>query len=180
MESIRMLNDGDRFYIVIENPTDNTKRAAVDFVSGLMGVCKQEETPKDVLPVKVGPYEVPKDLPEAKEQKPIKIPYIGSTKMFNEWYLKYDEVGDKNQPILLSNCRKYLNRYLRNIQREDISAISKFLTDFEPIFKNTQENILKSNGFKDLNAFLTTSSPGNIQAAYDVCKKAICQQLDIK
>lgn len=178
-----MLNDGDRFYIVIENPTDSTKRAAVQFVSDLMGVHTQEEIPKDVLPVKLEPYEIPSDLPEVtqiEEPKPIKIPYIGNVKLFNEWYLKYNEIGKENQLILLSNCRKFMNRYLRYVQREDIKSVSKFLVDFEPILKRMQEEILKRNGYGDLDAFLANENKDNIQAAYDVCRKAICQQLDIK
>lgn len=178
-----MLNDGDRFYIVIENPTDKTKKEAIQFVSGLMGIQPRDETPEGVLPAKLEPYEIPDNLPEAtegKETKKVKIPYIGNVKTFNEWYLKYNEVDTDNQSILLSNCRKFMNRYLRNVQRENIKAVSKFLIDFEPILKNMQRTILKRNGYSELKPFLENEKEDNIQAAYDACRKAICQQLDIE
>lgn len=187
MDSIRILNEDTRLYIVFDNPSAEAKQAAMDFVSKRIGAKAKEETPTGVYPPKVLPYQVPENLEEVKientEEKPkenVKIPYISSPEIFVEWYLKYDSLDARNQSILLTRCKYFMSAHLKKVHRSNISEIKTFLLDFEPIFGNTINDILKKNGYNNLKAFLNTEGEANIQAAYDVCKNGICNTLKIK
>ena len=184
MESIRILDDDSRFYIVIENPTIEAKKAAIEFVATRLGVGKkvQEELPMGVFPVAVMDYEVPNDIPEVeiKTSNGFIIPDITNAKLFIEWWLKYEHLNIEMQHEALPKLKSFMINYLKRIHRSEKEEVEKFLMDFEPIFENTIKKVLRKNGYNNLKAFLSTESEGNIKAAFDVCKNGICSILDIK
>jgi len=180
MGSIRILNDGDRFYIVFENPTEDDKKAALEFVSKRLGIKQNVEKPEGVYPAKVEPYKIPENLEEIDvKTKKVIIPYINSPSVFIKWYLKYEELDKTNQKKLLQMCQAYIQDYFKKVHRDDIVAVKKFLVDFSPMFENTTKEILKKNGYNNLKAFLNTEGEANIQAVFDVYKKGLYNSLGI-
>lgn len=177
MQTIRILNDETRFYIVIENPTAEDKKAAMDFVSKQMGAAVAEEKPEGVLPTKVEPYKLPPKMEDELSQECIQS--ITSPEVFVDRYLKYGTLSKSDKDAFMEQGRNFMSDRLNKTRRSDIGQVKKFLMDFEPIFKNTITHVLKINGYKTLKAFLNTESDANIQAVYDKCKKGIRETLNI-
>lgn len=181
MDSIRILNDGDRFYVVIEKPTEEDKQSAIDFVARLTGIKAKEETPKGVPPAKVEPFTVPENVTEvSSSNKEFSIPRIESPETFTEWYLKMNTFSEENQKKVIAKCKSYMFAYLKGLRRSDMERVKKFMTDFEPAMKDHINNILEKNGYSNLNAFLEVEGDANIQAAYDLCKRKLLNSIGIK
>lgn len=179
MESIRILNDESRFYIVFENPTTEDKAAALEFVAKRLGIKKvEEEKPVGILPNKVESYSVPEEKAE-EEIAEVKIPWINTKKAFIEWYQKFDSVPECQKDEWFKKLGSFMLRYEKRIKKTDIEKVKEFLLDFEEIFKNRINEILKMNGYNDLRMYLEKESNNNIIAAYDSCRDAIFEALRI-
>ena len=180
MESIRILNDESRFYIVFDNPTQEDKAAALEFVAKRLGIQKvEEEKPISLLPNKVEPYAVPEEKEDPVIEE-VKIPYIGTKKLFIEWYKKYDLVPENQKDEWFKKLGFFISKYEKRVKKTDIEKVKEFLLDFEEIFKNRLGEIMKMNGYNDLRIFLDKESNNNILAAYDSCKSALFKALKIE
>ena len=114
MTSIRLLSDGDRFYIVMDHPTEEDKKAAMEFVSERMGMKVQEETPKGVLPVTVEKYTVPENAPEVKTEK-LQIKVINTVNEFIEWFKRYPTIVGVDQRKLKNQMNFYIKSKIDTI-----------------------------------------------------------------
>lgn len=171
MTSIRLLSDGDRFYIVMDHPTEEDKKAAMEFVSERMGMKVQEETPKGVLPVTVEKYTVPENAPEVKTEK-LQIKVINTVNEFIEWFKRYPTIVGVDQRKLKNQMNFYIKSKIDTI-KDGIEEAKKFLVEYETILKEPLDEILKKNGYNDLNAFLSMENDENIIAVFYTCKEFI-------
>lgn len=177
MSSIRIVNDNSRLYVVIENPTDEDRKRAMDFVTACLNKTNiKEEKPIDVLPIKV---EEPK-IVEPKPMEAVRIPWITKKNVFIEWYMKYPDIPDDQKADCEYKLRSFFMKYKKKINTSDIESVKGFLMDFEPIMKETINRVLNTNGYNHLDAFLDNEGNENILAVYKMCIKGIHDALSIK
>ena len=175
MTSIRLLSDGDRFYIVIDHPTEDEKKAAMDFVSERMGIQNiKEETPKGVLPVNVESYTIPENLKDVKKEK-LQIKVINTVEEFIDWFQMYPTLDPYNKKKLKNQLNFYIKNKINKI--ESIDDIKMFLMNYKPILNTQIEEILKKNGYNDLNTFLNAEGEQNITAVFNTCKEFLVNSI---
>lgn len=188
MADIRLLEDGNRFYIVLENPSDEDKTKAVAFVSNMLKISNDKimgrvENPKEVIPANAERLSVPNDAKEVSIDKPqIKkqLSTINSTKSFVEAYKEFPNLDDKEKGELLKKCKEFMWKYMKGIDKSDVMAVKKFMLELQDVLEKPIKEILKRNASRSLQSFLETETDYNIQAAYDICRKNICNGLGIK
>lgn len=192
MDSVRLLNDNNRYYVVIENPTDADKKAAMDFVSKLMGIPVKEEVPIGILPNQVVKYEVPKNLEEVPVKRPVQkqvqtqpqkqsapIPFLNTPEDFMNLYFKMEDMGEEERKPVAKKCKIYMLTYFKRMHQGDIADMKKFLLDFEKLFKETIHKAVKENGYHNLQAFLNTENEMKVRSLYQVCRDGIKNELNI-
>ena len=184
MDSIRILNDGGRFYIVMENPSPEDKNAALDFVASMLGAKVSEETPTGVEPAKVEKYTVPDNLKEipvviTHEEKP-EMPEIKTIEDFVKWYPQINAFDADTKTKLIEEMRPIVRAYFRTCHKAKMDEVKKFLTDLEPVLTDMIANAVEKSESKDLEGFLNGSSDMQIQALYTSCRVSLSNELKIK
>ena len=110
MADIRLLEDGNRFYIVLENATDEDKTKALAFVSNMLNinnnrVMNKIETPQDVIPANTEPLSIPAQAKEVSTDKILskrQIEMVNSTKDFVEAYKEFPNLDhDEKEALFL-------------------------------------------------------------------------------
>ncbi|WP_097005255.1 hypothetical protein [Lacrimispora amygdalina] len=200
---IKLLNDETRFYIVLENPSDEEKLKAIDLVSSIFGIKKKEEKPEGVIPARVEDTKIPdeensimlkgesnrigvteplKDKEDTNKGKAASrwVPPITSPEMFVKEYLSYNTLDEKSQKWVIINCSRYMKRYLATLDSDNSDVIRNFINDFSPVLENTITQFLKNNGYSNLKGFLSRAEETEIKAMYEACKLSVCRGLNIK
>jgi len=188
MADIRLLEDGNRFYIVLENATDEDKTKALAFVSNMLNinnnrVMNKIETPQDVIPANTEPLSIPAQAKEVSTDKILskrQIEMVNSTKDFVEAYKEFPNLDHDEKEALFLKCKRFMWNYIKGIDKSDTVAVKKFLIELQDVLEKPIKEILKRNASRNLQSFLETETEYNIQAAYDICRKNLCQGLGIK
>lgn len=180
MKSFRVVDDGDRLYIVIDHPEKSDVEAAVQFAASRMGITdnsEKAEKPRKLQPVTAENPEIPERVKEAKnlltEKEEIIIPYIGDMKVFKEWWNKKDTLDEKTKSEVVSKCGMYIRSTMRKIDSEDEEEIKRFLVNYEDIFTDASNRIIKQNGCKSMKVFTDTAAKDNIAAAFSAYKNQL-------
>lgn len=173
--SIRLIEDGDRFYIVFEHPTNEDKEKAIDFVKSCFDLtektnekesCQMTETLEGISPAKVEPYEVEKTGLEEH------IPQNLKADSFNKWMLACREnLDERRKEEFKKSGKNYIKRRINNAKHK--VQKTAFIKDFEPSLKNTVERILKQSGYSDLNTYFESESDNAIKAAFNECAQEL-------
>ena len=182
-ETIRLLNDGERYYIVIDHPTDETKQAAINFVAERFklkteDVKKKEETPEGVLPNTVEDYDVnEKELKEVSTESgkvsEVKMPYISTMEDFNEWFFKIETLKESE----LVRLKQFYKRRMRGVSKTKIDTVKKYLQDYRVALKEVTDKIIQQDGYANFDDFIEKESDGKVVAAYDLCRNYMSKKL---
>jgi hypothetical protein len=188
---IKMCDDTNRFYILLENPTNEDKLKALDLVQKLFKIedaKKEVERPIGIIPNKIEDVSVPESAKEVKSKSDLikkgtesrYIDKITTPEKVVEYYLQYDIFDKATQNWISIRSAAYMKEYLSKITGEDVGSMKKFLTDFYPILTTSISGILKQKGYTSLTGFLNTASEQEIISVFNNSKSKINKELKIK
>lgn len=180
---IRLHDDETRFYIILENPSDEDKVKAMDLVSDIFKIKPNAEKPEGVIATKVEEIVLPVLEPvKNNEGRPGTkyVPKVTSAKQFVEEYLAFNTFDEKNRKWVLIHCSNYMKQYLKEMNVEKMDDIKKFFQDFGSVLENTTSQYLKKNGYSNLKGFLAKAEETEIRSMFEACKSSVCKGLNIK
>lgn len=185
MNNVRIFDDGTRFYVTLENASDEDKQKAMKLVQELFGISRKVETPAGVIPAKVEAPAIPDNSKEidpdgsiTKKKSSNKfIAQITNTEMFIKYYMDYEIMEGTSRTWMLNHCRNYIKKYCK--QPESPEMVKKFLVDFEKILEKPITNVLRQKGYSGLSGFLKTADELEVKSLFEQGKRMIYAKLEI-
>lgn len=170
MEQVRIIDDDTRFYVILENATDDDKKKLFNLVANWMGLKEKEreekeEKPKGMMPVKVSEVPIPT---EPKKDSSIRVPRkISTKKVFWNLYNQLDQVAEEDREKAVEVLTAFMKQYMMKINHTNVKT---FFLEFEPVFHRMIEQVLNAEGYSELKDYLETECSEKINSLLLECK----------